>query len=375
MKLCIVLLGLLMLNPFAVAADAATARIMSAPVEKDGLEVQVLGDKTLFARNEPIKFTVRLKNVSDKRMSLEDADAFAQWVVRLVDVESKMPWGLQNLPSDQVEPVHEERKLKPGESVDVSTDWGSNRFPFRYESELILNMPIPPADTLQPGRYQLWLGINRTRNLERAGEHRALRGAIHVGPMEIQIDDKEDPHGLQASEGDKQNEAEFQTVTRPQWILPVRGAKSEVQIGLKVTNRSQQSMRMSVFDTAHVVLEDSQGIYLSCKMSRYYTVIPDPLLLQPGESRTIYRNATLEWASDGKSLRLFGSDGAGGTWHFDDLKPNRYKVHFDYEVNDERMKPVLDRIAKSVTDPMHPPFWMGKVTSKELAVEIVEAPK
>ncbi len=90
---------------------------------------------------------------------------------------------------------------------------------------------------------------------------------------------------------------------------------------------------------------------------------------------TLYGNARLEWSGDGKSLQLVGSDGAGGRWHFDDLRPGKYTVHFTCSNSEDLLKSVLTRPAKHVVDRKQAPFWMGTVTTKEMAVELVETPK
>ena len=266
---------LLAFTPVAMAASTTQPALATQPVEKDGLQVTVIGDKAVFAKNEPIRFTVRFKNVSDKPVSLQYADEFQDWLVRLEEVTSKMPWRLQGV-SDEPRPVRQPRILMPGEVVEVSTDWGTNRFPFRYESELILNMPIPPADSLRPGRYQLWLGINFKRNAGREGAQLAFRGDINLGPVEIEVADKDDPAGPHASEAVKENSAEFQTVTRSPWPVPAAGGKSEVLLGLKVTNRTGTWMRVNTVRHRRVVLEDPQGAALQYVCVRESDVHPRP---------------------------------------------------------------------------------------------------
>jgi hypothetical protein len=370
----IVLVGWIILGGIVLAAGAAQGGFTSTAAVKDGLEVTVIGEKATFAMNEPIKFSVRFKNVSDKPLSLLDADEFDQWIVRLEETGTKMPWRLTGLPSVEPDPAHHARELKPGESIEVSTDWGSNRFSFHYESELILNMPIPPTDSLRAGRYRLWLGINLKKNPDRGGAHTAFRGDINIGPIEIEISDKDDPAGIQTSEAVTEKIADFQTVTRARWVIPAAGAKSEVQIGMRVTNRTNTWMQINVFDTVEVVLEDSQGMKLRGLKSRDGTHVPEPLIFQPRESRTIYRNATLEWSPDGKTLRLTGPDGAGGMWQFDDLKPGKSTVQLICQNDEQKTKSALDGPAKHVIGANEAPFWMGNVTTKGLPVEIVGAP-
>lgn len=231
-------------------------------------------------------------------------------------------------------------------------------------------MPIPPTDSLRAGRYQVWLGINLKRNPDREGAHMAFRGNINIGPIEIEISDKDDPAGIQTSEAITEKSAEFQTVTRPQWMIPAAGAKSEVQIGMRVTNRTNTWMQINVFDTVDVVVQDSQGMSLRGGKGRTRTHAPDPVILEARESRTIYRNARLEWSPDAKILRLTGSDGAGGTWYFDDVKLGKYTLHLICENDEEKVKSILARPANHLIGANEAPFWMGNVTTKELGVEI-----
>ena len=368
----VVLVMTLSLVAVASPAGQPTTHESVAAVDKNGLQVTLVLDQRTFARNVPPRFSVRFKNVSDRPVSLKDADDCGQWVIRLEDVASNMPWRLQGLSTDQPEPARRTKELGPGEAVEVSTEWGSNRFPYRYESELVLNLPIPPVQSLRPGRYRLWLGINLKRNPERQGAQMAFLGDFNLGPVEIEISGKDDPAGVQMSEPVIEKNAEFQTVARPHWLIPVIGATSEVQLGLNVTNRTGRSMQINGFDTVRAVLTDAHGTELQLMQQRGRTIVPEPLVLTSRESRTLYRNATLEWSDDGKTLRLGGSDGAGGNWYFDGLKPGRYSVHFVFENGEGMLRPVLGRPAKHAIDPNEAPFWMGKVITKDVVVEVAD---
>jgi hypothetical protein len=170
----------------------------------------------------------------------------------------------------------------------------------------------------------------------------------------------------------KENGAEFQTVAQTEWPVPPVGEKSEIRLGLKVTNRSGRWMQINVFDTVQVVLKDSHGMELHGIKERDATSIPEPLFLQPHEGQTIYRNATLECSADANHVRLMGSDGAGGNWHFDGLHPGTYDVGFVNESNDHTLQKVLTRETRHALDPHEAPFWMGKATTQEMKVEVVE---
>jgi hypothetical protein len=373
MKLAFVLLAVQLAGSITAAAGTTQPAFTSQPVEKNGLQVTAICEKSVFARNEPIKFTLRFKNVTDKPLSLGDAVNFQDWIIRVDNLTSGMPWRIQSRAIEPRKGPVPPKELEPDESVDISTDWGSNRFPFQYESELILNLPIPPVDGLSPGVYRLWIGVTLKKDPDQAAAHLAFRGDINLGPVEIEISDKDDPTEVQSSDPVTENKAEFQTVARPKWHIPAAGEKSEVQLGLRITNRSATWMQINVFDTIEMNFIGEHEKSLPVVMERDAAHVPEPVLLTSRESRTIYRNATLEWSRDGKSLRLVGSDGAGGHWHVDGLKEGQYTIHFSCENDKERLKPVIDRPAKHAIAASDAPFWMGTAVSRDLHVEIVPA--
>ncbi len=158
------------------------------------------------------------------------------------------------------------------------------------------------------------------------------------------------PAAVVTSEPVTENGAEFQTVAQARWPVPAAGEKSEIQLGLKVTNRTEKMMQINLFDTMQVVLEDSRGTELRLIRMRDATFIPDPLILKSGQSQIIARNAALEWMEEGKNLRLIGPDGAGGNWHFNGPKPGKYMMRLAFENNEDRLRSVLARPAKGVID-------------------------
>ncbi|MGA2498657.1 MAG: hypothetical protein ABSH20_13005, partial [Tepidisphaeraceae bacterium] len=171
-----------------------------------------------------------------------------------------------------------------------------------------------------------------------------------------------------------ENGADFEAVTQAKWVVPPLGGKTTIELGLKVTNRTEKMMQINVFDTVQIYMDDLQGLPLDCVKSRDATFIPDPLLLKSGESQIISRKATLEWVENARGLRLVGSDGAGGHWHFDIPQPGKYPLRFTCVNNEDRLKSVLARPAKHAIDPKEAPFWMGKVTAPEMTAEVVELP-
>ncbi|MFI5380696.1 MAG: hypothetical protein ACHRHE_15465 [Tepidisphaerales bacterium] len=179
---------------------------------------------------------------------------------------------------------------------------------------------------------------------------------------------------LQLSKPVRDNGADFEAVAQAKWVVPPLNGKTTIEMGLKVTNRTEKMLRINVFDTVQIHMEDLQGLPLDCVKVRDATFIPEPLLLKSGESQVISRKATLAWIENARGLRLSGPDGAGGTWHIDIPQPGKYPLRFSHANNDERLKSVLARPAKHAVDPKEAPFWMGKITTPEMTVEVVEVP-
>jgi hypothetical protein len=372
MKVILILAIVFSITAFAHVLVPTPRAFASKPTQKTGLEITVIGDKAVFASNEPLKFVVRFRNVSNKPLWLYNADHFWNWKLLFIDAKSQLPFGLQTKQTDQLRAQPTVRELKPGDSWEVTADWTSTSYPYEFASELILNMPIPPNDYLSKGQYHFYVAIPLKANPDAKPAELYWAGEINAGPSEIEISDKVDPRGAQAGEPVKENGAEFQTVALTEWPVPPVGEKSEIRLGLKVTNRSGRWMQINVFDAVQVVLKDSDGKAWRGVRERDATSVPEPLFLQPREGQTIYRNATLERGADGNHLRLIGSDGAGGNWHFDGLHPGTYEVGFVYESDDQTLQKVLARQTKRALNPQEAPFWIGKATTQEMKVEVVD---
>jgi hypothetical protein len=179
---------------------------------------------------------------------------------------------------------------------------------------------------------------------------------------------------LQTSKPIRENGADFEAIAPARWVVPPLGGKTTIDLGLKVTNRTEKMMQINVFDTVQIYMEDQQGLPLNVTKVRDATFIPAPLLLKAGESQIISRQAVLQWIDNAKGLRLSGPDGAGGTWHLDITQPGKYPLRLVHANNEERLKAVLARPAKHAIDPKEAPFWVGKVSTPEMVVEVVEAP-
>ncbi len=124
----------------------------------------------------------------------------------------------------------------------------------------------------------------------------------------------------------------FETVSgAPVWSIPAVGATTTVQLGLRITNRSDQALRFTNFDTLVPALRDAHGRSIAIDGGRNRTLPPDVKncpLLAPGESQVFHLDAKLYW--HGGILRLGGTDGFGGLWYFSGLVPGLYELRMGY---------------------------------------------
>lgn len=166
------------------------------------------------------------------------------------------------------------------------------------------------------------------------------------------------------------NGVDFQIVARTVWVLPDGNAVTSIPLALKITNHSDKALQFDLCDTVSVHVRDASGKELNI-LVRLADQLKDqlirPLLVDKGQSVTIDRTAKLKL--EGKAYDLSGPDGAGGVWSFVDLKPGRCTVSFAYE-STQAAADILKKTLPLGNDP----FWIGKVTTKDLAVEILDRP-
>ena len=129
------------------------------------------------------------------------------------------------------------------------------------------------------------------------------------------------------------NGATFEVTGNRAWSAPDPGEETEIDLGLRITNRSNRAVGFNRFDTVSMTLSNADGAVLRMDGGRNAPRASEPVseLLEPGESFVIDRSARLAWRADGRTMRLIGSDGFGGVWYFDGLRRGTWRVQFVYE--------------------------------------------
>ena len=129
------------------------------------------------------------------------------------------------------------------------------------------------------------------------------------------------------------NAADFEVTGTRIWSAPAPGAETTIDLGLRITNRSNRAVRFNRLDTVSMTLSDPDGAVLRMDGGRNAPRAAETVsnLLAPGESLVIERSAKLLWLPDGSALRLIGSDGFGGVWYFDGLRRTTWEFRIAYE--------------------------------------------
>lgn len=155
------------------------------------------------------------------------------------------------------------------------------------------------------------------------------------------------------------------------WPIPKNqpGIQAPVNLGLRISNKTNKPLRFSRFDTLWVEMVRPDGKSLRRGGGRDGTfgkVEADCPLVKPGESVTFIIDAALFW--QGNELRLSGSDGFGGLWLLHDLKPGPYKVRVRYQ---------NDRPAFETSPPRQAVLdgvWTGEVDTPFVEVTLSNPP-
>lgn len=155
------------------------------------------------------------------------------------------------------------------------------------------------------------------------------------------------------------NGLDFQLVASVVWVTPAEKHETTIPLKLKVTNQTDKAVQLDLFDTLNIQMKDAEGTELRMVATRDRSFRPNPLTVDKGQIGTIDRTAKLQPLDEKLGqVRLVGSDGAGGIWYFDGLKPGKHTVRITYQNAEAGTKDV--------------PIWVGKATTNELTVEIAD---
>ena len=162
--------------------------ISSKPVVQNGLQVTTTLPRATFVADEPLKFRVRFKNVSDKPFILYAApDFFLDWRLTFEDQQKIGPWRFNRLFDYQrIRP--ESKILKPGESFDVPVALEKSGIEFAWEGDQ--DQKVKPVKNLSPGKYELAIEMKLKANSNEARpEIPYWTGQLKTSPVAFEITD------------------------------------------------------------------------------------------------------------------------------------------------------------------------------------------
>lgn len=160
------------------------------------------------------------------------------------------------------------------------------------------------------------------------------------------------------------------------WTIPAKNsqAKNPVEIGIRITNKTQAPVRFTRLDPLMVItLEIARlnGSLLNVHGGRDLLLKSPKFncqLVLPGESLTFFLDAKLYWEDE--QLTLGGSEELGGLWYFRLPEVGTYKARFRY-YNRSPVGGCYDPNAVSPTD-LPTGLWTGEVLTPFVEVQIVQ---
>ncbi len=177
----------------------------------------------------------------------------------------------------------------------------------------------------------------------------------------------------QASKAVRVGGLDFQVVAATRWLVPPREKvklgipTTTISLALRVTNHNDRAANLWLPGCVHVCLKDAAGKELPVfGGADGRAASPPPVLIAPDKSADISRDGRLHRERDSDALVFWGADEDGFFWEFHNLKPGRYSVEIRYENT-------RDEIRLGNKSPITV-LWVGKATTKPLAVEIVDQP-
>jgi hypothetical protein len=187
-RLAMAISFLLLIPCLAWAQAPATQPAASpTPVVKDGLSIALTLPTATFAADEPLTFTVQFKNVSQKPLSLCDADHFWAWRIWFWDAHAGGTWQFHKLFFEDKKRVLSLTSLNPGQTLDVPVVLDSESKQFEYKWDGAEADPLKILPRLSPGQYRLSIGIRFAANPARPAPSPYWTGSISPRPVEFQV--------------------------------------------------------------------------------------------------------------------------------------------------------------------------------------------
>jgi RNA polymerase sigma factor (sigma-70 family) len=356
---------------FVVVEERAPEMVESKAVVANGLSFVVTVPKRVLAPlagPREVNLGMRVTNVSDKPVTLPVWDVIVPTVFNTVDGRKLTPdYRRKDMPR-VVPPV----TLAPGKSW----TWQPRATLSLSQDRATLQLSGPDGlgvagawsiSTLKVGKHRLSVQYSNAK--PREGETALWVGKVTTEEAEFEIvaADPADPGAvLEASRVVRAENVEFQAVVEPRRPVPAAGGRNDMDLGLRITNRSQGSL---LFDLNQLmpILTTADGQGVTQTGERLRAAYATPVELGPGQSATVLWRGALE-AQDADTTRLRFIDGTAYHYQYEGLRPGRYRLRFQYEVSD----PAANTLAGKYGElPKGMTLWTGKVVTENVTFDLV----
>jgi hypothetical protein len=348
------------------AAIASAQPPMPKAVQKDGLSLTVSFPKKRFHTREPIVLAFALKNETGKEMYIGDGylapryheTGHARHFELRVQADGKTAvrfWSGE-LTEGHTSGIRKVFKLKPGEdysgkirvSAGVESDRGGAWRPHEIRGGIFEVAATDKPHVFGVDAKKYTFVMRYQVNPETHGvwqppkefkKEQLWQGVLDSRPVEIEITG-EPPPGKKVPQVESKplqmNGLEFVAVADAVWLLPELEKPHDVQIGLRVTNRSKEAKELDLYDDLRILVTTEDDRELPFRGVREGVIPSKKRELAPGETVTLARPAQLEWVvrAKDKSLYFGGVDSVGGGWSAgaqENLKAGKHSLKISYQ--------------------------------------------
>jgi hypothetical protein len=162
-------------------------------------------------------------------------------------------------------------------------------------------------------------------------------------------------------------------VFNPIWRIPanLHGANTPVQFGVRITNKTSESIRVPLalsFDPK-IIKMDGQELKIVNDVISFGPRNPKKPLcpsIKPGKSETFVWNWILQWQNN--QLQLEGTNVYGDPWIYEPLSPGVYSIALEYDVRSTivRLCELITKVPRAEEK-----IWIGQGTTPSKNISLV----
>ncbi|MEG4292044.1 hypothetical protein Q5692_24915 [Microcoleus sp. C2C3] len=162
-------------------------------------------------------------------------------------------------------------------------------------------------------------------------------------------------------------------VFNPIWRIPanLHGANTPVQFGVRITNKTSESIRVPLALSLgpKIVKMDGQELKIVNQViSSDPPTLKKPLCpsIKPGKSETFVWNWILQWQNN--QLQLEGTNAYGAPWIYEPLSPGVYSIALEYDVRSTivQLCELITKVPRTEEK-----IWVGRGTTPSKNIRLV----